>query len=480
MNNLNYRIYNILAGAWRRRYVIVIPALLLPIVGLVVGITTPNNYLSHTSMLIQETAKMNPFLEDLAVSSMLKDRMSALKALLNSRHILRVVAEERGLIDEGSSLKKQDNIISQLSRALSVQMIGKDMIRIDYKTHSPENMKETLESVRKQFIEQLLAPERSSMTDSSFFLNEHLEIRQLELEKSEAALADFKDQHSTELPELHLTNINRLAQLKQLLSEREAAMAGASRSLGGLDQQLSKTNPVLGRIEEQIVHIRGELALLRVRYTEKHSKVVAAMRDLRRLEDERQNILKHTDNTVDINKLWAIASNAQINANSGEQPLLVSQLENLQSTRSKVDGLDEEIKSFKKMVEQLESQMSGYGANANKLSKLERDLGVKRGLYDDLLLRRENARITSSLGVFERDKRVKVIDRPFTPTSPNNLSVVIFIISGLFGGIFLGIGIAVLLEVGDSTLRRRDQLEALAGVPVLSRVPDLSPITSIN
>ena len=124
--------------------------------------------------------------------------------------------------------------------------------------------------------------------------------------------------------------------------------------------------------------------------------------------------------------------------------------------------------------------MSGYGANANKLSKLERDLGVKRGLYDDLLLRRENARITSSLGVFERDKRVKVIDRPFTPTSPNNLSVVIFIISGLFGGIFLGIGIAVLLEVGDSTLRRRDQLEALAGVPVLSRVPDLSPITSIN
>ena len=43
---------------------------------------------------------MNPFLEDLAVSAMLKDRIGALKTLLHSRHILGTVAEKRGLIDE--------------------------------------------------------------------------------------------------------------------------------------------------------------------------------------------------------------------------------------------------------------------------------------------------------------------------------------------------------------------------------------------
>lgn len=346
MSSLNYRIYNILAGAWRRRYIISIPALVLPVVGLIIGTITPKNYASHTSMLIQETTKMNPFLKDLAVSSMLDERMSALKALLNSRHILGAVAEERGLIDDQTSTKEQDDIINELSGALSVQMIGKDLIRIDYKTQNPENMKETLESVRKQFIEQLLAPERSSMADSSSFLEEHLVKRQQELEKAEAALEDFKDKHSTELPELHLTNINRLAQLKQLLSEREAEMAGTSRSLGGLDQQLSKTNPVLGRLEEQIIRIRGELALLKVRYTEKHSKLIAAKRDLRRLEEERQTILQQTDGTVDVHKLWSIASSAPISASNGEQPLLISQLENLQLTRSKVDSLDEEIISL--------------------------------------------------------------------------------------------------------------------------------------
>lgn len=104
---------------------------------------------------------------------------------------------------------------------------------------------------------------------------------------------------------------------------------------------------------------------------------------------------------------------------------------------------------------------------------------MKRGLYDDLLLRHENARITSSLGIFEKDKRVKVIDLPFTPTSTTNSSLMIYTIAGLFGGIFLGTGIAVVLELSDSTLRRRDHLEALTNAPVLSRVPSLQPV-SIN
>ena len=86
-------------------------------------------------------------------------------------------------------------------------------------------------------------------------------------------------------------------------------------------------------------------------------------------------------------------------------------------------------------------------------------------------MRRENARITSSLGIFEQDKRIKVIDRPFTPTAPDNPPSYLFFIAGLIGGIFVGCGLAMLLEISDTTLRRRDRLEALTGVPLLTRIP---------
>ncbi|WP_413701777.1 hypothetical protein ACLKMH_09660 [Psychromonas sp. KJ10-10] len=103
MSSLNMRIYLILAGAWRRRYPIIIPILILPLFVIALSILSPKNYAAHTSMLIQETAKLNPFLEDLAVSAMLKERISALKTLLHSRHILTAVAQERGLVDEQTS-----------------------------------------------------------------------------------------------------------------------------------------------------------------------------------------------------------------------------------------------------------------------------------------------------------------------------------------------------------------------------------------
>jgi len=473
MSSLSYRMFHILAGAWRQRYVIVLPILLLPLLGLLIGMFTPRQYAAHTSMLIQETAKMNPFLEDLAVSSMLKERMEALSTLLHSRHILGAVAKARGLLSDDDPASRHDQVIETLSSSLSVQMAGKDLIRIDYRSHTPEGMRETLEVVSRQFIEQLLAPERSSMKDSSFFLQEHLKHRRQELDKAESALAEFKDRHTEDLPELHATNMSRLAHLRQRLAEREAELAGASRSLGSLDQQLSKTNPVVGRIEEQIVRIRGELALLRARYTDSHSQVQGALRSLRRLEEERRRVLASAERSVDTAQLWDIVSSTPINDEATTQPLLISQLQNLQSARSSVEALTEEVASLEAMIARLEKQTAGFGAQEHRLTTLERDLKVKRALYEELLQRHEMARVTGSLGLFEQEKRVKIIDRPFTPTAPSNLPLVLFVIAGVFGGLFLGAGMALLFELGDNSIRRRDQLEALTGAPVLTRIPPM-------
>ena len=483
MNNIHFRFYFILSGAWRRRYTILIPILILPILAMFLSFMSPKNYSAHTSMLIQETAKLTPFLEDLAVSAMLKERMNSLKVLLHSRHILGKVALERGLVDAGTSQQEHDYVVGQLSAALAIQMVGKDVIRIDYKSNNPEGMKEMLETVSKQFIDQVLAPERSSMSDSSRFLGEHLQKRQDELDKAELAMAQFKDEHAAELPELYLTNVSRLAQLKQLLAERQAEFDGATRNLGGINQQLSKTNPVLGLIEQKIIRLQSELALLRARYTDQHSKVVTALKNLKRLEEERQKLLGNEDENLSIEKLWALGNTYQINKDpldesATKQPLLISQLENMQLTSGKVEGLAAEVKSLQAMIAELEEQMSGYGANASQLSKLEREVSIKRDLYDDMLMRFEKAGITESLGVFEQDKRVKVIDRPFTPSASSNKPLILFIISGVFGGLFLGAGLAIIQEMSDSTLRTRDHLHRLTEAPVLSRISYIKPEAS--
>ncbi|ENM5815501.1 chain-length determining protein [Vibrio mimicus] len=471
MNDLKFRLMVLLGAAWRQRYIIAIPLLILPIIGGIIGSLAPPRYQAHTSMLIQETAKMNPFLEDLAVSTMLNDRMNALTTLLKSRHVLKSVAESRGLITPEMSERDAESVIRSLSSNISISQLGKDFIKIELSANKPEGMKETLQAVSDQFIEQLLAPERSSIRDSSDFLTIHIEQRKQELELAESALAQFRNKHISSTPEMQTQVLNQLASLKQTLSEKEAELAGVEKSLGSLDQQLSKTNPVVGKIEEQIIAIRSELTLLQARYTDSHSAVQAKKRELDRLEAERHQMLQQEKKLMSSDQLWDMASRLP-GAEKGEvQPLLITQLQNLQTTRGRYEALTEETRSLRTMIIQLEQQAYSFGDDAKQLQTLQREADMKRQLYDQLMERYEMAQLTGSLGIFEQNKRVKIIDIPYTPATTANLPVWVFVLAGWFAGVFLGSGLAIIFELFDTTIRRQDELERITKVPVLTVLP---------
>ncbi|EHR0801941.1 GumC family protein [Vibrio parahaemolyticus] len=474
MSDLRENISVLLHGAWRRRYMIVIPMLVLPILGFGVSKLVPTTFVAHTSMLIQETAKMNPFLQDIAVSTMLKDRLSALSTLLKSRHVLYSVAKEQGLIDDDMGAKEQEFIIKDLASRLSVQQLGKDFIQIQLRSGKAQGMESMLTSVSNRFVEQLLAPERSSIKDSSHFLTIHINKRREELDKAEHAFAEYKNTYSHATPEMQAQSLTRLASLKQTLAEKEAELAGVTRSLGSLDQQLSKTNPVIGKIEEQIIEIRSELTLLRAKYTEAHSLVQGKLRELKRLEQERTVLLSSKQPELNSNQLWDIASNATVSSLGEAQPLLVSQLHQLQIMRSRFESLTEETISLQKMIQELESNAHRFGSTATEINRLARDVAVKREMYDDLVERYEMAQLTGSLGVFEENKRVKIIDAPFTPTIPSNLPSIVFIILGFIGGAGLGVGLAAILELADNSVRSRRALEKHLGVPVITTLPKVT------
>ncbi|GAK86827.1 polysaccharide biosynthesis chain length regulator SypO [Vibrio ponticus] len=231
---------------------------------------------------------------------------------------------------------------------------------------------------------------------------------------------------------------------------------------------------MIGKIEDQIIEIRSQLTLLQAKYTDNHSAVQAKKRELNRLENERNLLLDVEQPNIGSDQLWDIASTSSFSDLNQVQPLLVTQLHSLQLVRSRYESLSEETKSLRGMIKQIEQDAQSFGNTAKTMRRLERDAKLKRQLYDELLQRYEMAQLTGSLGVFEQNKRVKIIDLPYTPNTPSNLPTMIYVLAGLVGGLGLGVGLAIIFELSNSAVRTADQIARSTGYQVITAIPCIS------
>jgi len=475
-NSVIINIHLLLAATWRRRYWILIPVAVFIVVALLTWFLAPKEWQSHTTILVQESAKMNPFLEDLSVSTDLENRITTLDTLLHSRHMLSHVGNDLGLITDNSTDKNIDTFVNKLSNSLSVKLMGKDLVKIVYKTEEIESIEEVLKAVRKRFLEKLLAPELSAIKASENFLQNQLLLKKQNLYQAELKLESFKKNNTDSLPSLYSANNARLAQMSELIEQKRIELSGAMAAKKSIRTRLAKVDPVMSEIEQSIVNTKSELALLRSRYTDNHSRVQTAFRKLTQLEDERkiQSKSSFKMDEIDLNRLWEVASKMEVGQlESGQHLLLVSQLQELQIADGRVEQLKEEINSITKQADMLKNTIVVSSEMERKLLELERDLAVKRELYSDLLGRFEKAKITGALGKFEQPERIKIIDEPYTPSSPNNFSLIIFLIAGLIGGLLLGSGFAIFLELTDTSIRSKVHLETITSVPVITRLPNI-------
>ncbi len=458
-------------AAFRRRFLVVTPALVLPMLALAASLAVPKSYESSMTILIQETAKLNPFLKDLGVGANMKERGPALKALLFSEHVLGRVLADLGMLPPDADAKTREEAVGALSGALTMNVQGADIIVFKLKGRTPERLQEKLSKISDRFVERLLSPERTAVGESERFLEAQFLERRRTQEKLEDELAAFKMQHAAKLPALFNTNVARLSLLRQKFEDKSLELAAATAGVENMRRRLAGTNPMVGRLEEQIVQARSELLALRARYTDLHSEVRRVEQQLAELERERRTLLEEGRAQLggaDLDRLWNMAAGTAT-GDRQSVPLLVSQMEKLQDAEFRRASLASEVELIARSIEEANAAISEFAPIEQQILRYERSIARARETADQLAKRWEMARVTGDLGKFEEPERVKVIDEPNEPVAMHP-GIVVFFAAGLIGGLVLGAGLAVVAELLDRTLRRPAQFAAVAQVPVLTRV----------
>jgi capsular polysaccharide biosynthesis protein len=129
-NSLRDIVFLVLRAGWRRRFLIIVPILLLPPIGFAIGLHAAKTYEAHMTMLIQEPAKDSPYLDDLAVSTRLQERMPVLKSLVRNTQFIEAVATDVGLITEATPNAIRRKITDQIATGLTIELIGTDLVEL--------------------------------------------------------------------------------------------------------------------------------------------------------------------------------------------------------------------------------------------------------------------------------------------------------------------------------------------------------------
>lgn len=465
----------ILAIGWRRRYVICVSILVMPFVGLIASFLAPKNFEARMTILVQEPGRMNPFLNDIAIGTNVKDRMPALSALLRSEHMLARVLMDMGEMSEDVDAARRQQLVSRLASSISAQLTGAELVELRLRGAHPAGLGRRLETIGARFIDRLVSPERGALATSEAFLEEQLKRRMAALDNAETVLAEFRRQNAEKLPAIYNTSVQRLAATSQRLEEKRAELAAAESLFEDVRKRLVSTNPVVGKLEESIVQVSSELAGMRSRYMDDHSDVRAAERKLVRLQEERQSLLDSQSgfDEVDIERLWNMAASRSDNERT-PAPLLMTQMQRLQEAQSRRTLARQDVENLQKSVDEMKRTISQFGPIEQQQRRLERSVENARELYDALAKRSEMAKLTSALGRYETPERIKIIDPPADPTSPVTPGRMVFILLALVAGIGLGCGLAAALEPLDPTLRSEESIERIAGVRVIASVERLT------
>ncbi|MFY8114574.1 MAG: Wzz/FepE/Etk N-terminal domain-containing protein, partial [Rhabdaerophilum sp.] len=252
----------LLAAGWRRRYLICVPIMVMPFLALAGGMIAPKRYEARTTLLVQEPAKLNPFLNDLAVGTNVKDRMPALSALLHSQHVLDKVLTDTGQITEATGPGERQQLIAILSAAISVKLTGSDLIEIKISGRRPSGLLQSLTAVTNRFIERLVSPEQGAIVASQNFLEIQLAQRREALAKAEQSFASFKVRNADKLPALYAANVTRLGQLQQLVKQSQQSLNHMDEHSRHIAMLCADSKSQLGEASGRLEEVGRELVLL--------------------------------------------------------------------------------------------------------------------------------------------------------------------------------------------------------------------------
>jgi polysaccharide chain length determinant protein (PEP-CTERM system associated) len=468
-----------LRGMWQHRWLGMLVAWSVAVVGMIVVLMMPDRYEATARIFVDTQSILKPLMSGLTIQPNVEQQVVMLSRTLISRPNIEKLIRMADL-DLGSQTKSaQEALIENLSRTLEIKNTGRDnMYTLSYRDPNPEKAKRVVQSLASIFIESSMGDGRNDSDTAKKFIDEQIKNYVSKLEEAESGLKAFRirniDAQTADGKDMSVRLAEISTQLNQArleLREAENSREEAKRQLESEKAQTANVtaNSLLQEsassistpgIDARIAAQKSNLDGLLQRYTEAHPEVLSARRLIKELEEQKKQEIREMRKSM--------LANPASSVNNGLAYQELNKI--LATTEVQVAGLRARVNEYEARYKRARELIKLSPQIESEYAQLNRDYAINKKNYEDLIARRESATISGNLEKASGVADFRLIDPPRAspnPVAPNRLLLLILV---LLGAIAIGGATAFAASQFRPVFYSAHSLRSITGLPFLGMV----------
>ncbi|MCP5195985.1 MAG: chain length-determining protein [Gammaproteobacteria bacterium] len=489
MNEIIGQLLDYLRGIWRNRWYALGCAWIICLIGWVVIYRMPDQYQASARVFVDTQSVLRPLLQGLAVSVNPEAQIGLMTRTLLSRPNLEKIARNADLDIRAQDAEALDSLLTGLQKRIQLASAGREnLYSIAFTDRDPQMAKKVVQAVVTVFVENLLGETRQDTDTAQRFLEKQIAEYESRLVEAENRLKEFKIKNVGLMPTEGQNYYTRLQQASADVEAVKLELNQAESRRDSLLQQIGGEEPTFGigpqpganagpakdlslPIDARIQSLEQKLDELLLKYTERHPDVGILKQTIAELRKQREEELAQHQASMAANALNNAGLGlgfgpAGVDANPVYQQLKVA----LAQEEANVASLQARLAEYEKRRKELQDQVNTVPQVEAGLTALNRDYENNRKKYDELVARRESARLSQQAEQTNQDIRFRIIDPPRAPLDPTGPNRPLLISGVLIGGIGIGGALAFLLAQLWPTFDSRRSLLHATQIPVFGSV----------
>ncbi|HEY9550571.1 MAG TPA: XrtA system polysaccharide chain length determinant [Kiloniellaceae bacterium] len=474
MTELYQLFFLYLNALWKRRWIVLLGTWAVAIPGWLLVASMPSVYQSSSRIYVDTFSVLQPLLRGIAIQNDLETQVQLMQQTLLSRPNLLEVARKTDYDLSVNSDSQMEGLLGRLENRTTVTADRQKIFSISYEDTKPERARDVVQALLTIFVEGNLGQSRQDLNTAEEFIDRQIAEYEARLMEAEDRLARFK-QDNIDVVLGEGSYLARATAATDLMEKLEQALAVAEAQRDHLRNELANIPETLPTdllnagppddTERRIVEIEAQLRSLLSQYTEKHPDVVTLRRQMESLlakQEASRKALAEAGETIGAEK----ASYGQPNPIYAQVRLrqieIETQIEDLRRRAASARGEAEALAAKAESVPQVEAEFQ----------RLNRDYNIIKARHDELLSRRESARMSRSRDAVGQEVQYRMIDPPVVPNQPIGPNRPLFLTAVLVVAVIAGVGIGLVLVMLDTSFSSMTELRDYTGLRVLGSVTD--------